>query len=66
MSVQRAYTRVELRALLAGANLRPVAEVGAPFGHRVAIAAVPMPGSARPEPLREPRPREDPGPRPSG
>ena len=27
MSVQRAYTRVELRALLAGANLRPVAEV---------------------------------------
>ena len=66
MSVQRSYTRVELRALLAGANLRPVAEVGAPFGHRVAIAAVSMPGSARPEPPRDPRPREDPGPRPSG
>ena len=49
MSVQRSYTRVELRALLAGANLRPVAEVGAPFGHRVAIAAVSMPG------LRAPR-----------
>ena len=66
MSVQRSYTRVELRALLAGANLRPVAEVGALFGHRVAIAAVSMPGSARPEPPRDPRPREDPGPRPPG
>lgn len=42
MSVQRAYTRVELRALLAGAALRPVAEVGAIGGHRVAIAAVPI------------------------
>jgi SAM-dependent methyltransferase len=40
LSVRRSYTRVELRALLAGASLRPVAEVGAPFGHRVAIAAV--------------------------
>jgi SAM-dependent methyltransferase len=42
LSVQRAYTRMELRALLAGAALRPVAEVGAFAGHRVAIAAVPM------------------------
>jgi SAM-dependent methyltransferase len=42
LSVRRAYTRVELRALLAGAALRPVAEVGAFAGHRVAIAAVPM------------------------
>ena len=64
MSVQRSYTRVELRALLAGANLRPVAEVGALFGHRVAIAAVSMPGSPRPEPPREARPREEPRPRP--
>ena len=42
LSVRRAYTRMELRALLAGAALRPVAEVGALAGHRVAIAAVPM------------------------
>ncbi len=42
LSVQRAYTRMELRALLAGAALRPVAEVTALAGHRVAIAAVPM------------------------
>ena len=42
LSVRRAYTRMELRALLAGAALRPVAEVGAFAGHRVAIAAVPM------------------------
>ncbi len=42
LSVRRAYTRMELRALLAGAALRPVAEVGAIGGHRVAIAAVPM------------------------
>ena len=42
LSVQRAYTRMELRALLAGAALRPVAEIGAFAGHRVAIAAVPM------------------------
>ncbi len=40
LSVRRAYTRVELRALLAGAALRPIAEVVAPAGHRVAIAAV--------------------------
>ncbi len=50
MSVQRAYTRVELRALLAGANLRPVAEVAVGLGHRVAIAAVPMRDAARPSP----------------
>jgi SAM-dependent methyltransferase len=42
LSVRRAYTRMELRALLASAALRPVAEVGAVLGHRVAIAAVPM------------------------
>jgi hypothetical protein len=42
LSVQRAYTRVELRALLAGAALRPVQEVSALLGHRIAIAAVPM------------------------
>jgi ubiquinone/menaquinone biosynthesis C-methylase UbiE len=48
MSVQRAYTRVELRALLAAADLRPVAEAGAIFGHRVAIAAVPMHSDLRP------------------
>ena len=42
LSVRRAYTRMELRALLAGAALRPVADVGAVAGHRVAIAAVPM------------------------
>jgi SAM-dependent methyltransferase len=44
MSVRRAYTRVELRALLAAAGLRPVAEVVAIGGHRVAIAAVRLPG----------------------
>ncbi|HEX5828927.1 MAG TPA: methyltransferase domain-containing protein [Candidatus Limnocylindrales bacterium] len=42
LSVKRAYTRMELRALLAGAALRPIAEVSAFAGHRVAIAAVPM------------------------
>ena len=48
LSVRRAYTRVELRALLAAAGLRPVAEVTALGGHRVAIAAVrlPAPGPA--------------------
>ena len=43
LSVRRAYTRVEARALLAAAGLRPVAEVGGPFGHRVAYAAVAIP-----------------------
>jgi ubiquinone/menaquinone biosynthesis C-methylase UbiE len=46
LSVRRAYTRVELRALLAAAGLRPVAEAGAYFGHRVAIAAVRIPAAA--------------------
>ena len=50
MSVQRAYTRVELRALLAAADLRPVAEARAILGHRVAIAAVPMHSDLRPTP----------------
>jgi ubiquinone/menaquinone biosynthesis C-methylase UbiE len=45
MSVRRAYTRVELRALLAAAGLRPVAEAGAFLGHRVAIAAVRIPAA---------------------
>jgi len=43
MSVRRAYTRVELRALLAAGGLRPIAEVAAFAGHRVAIAAVRLP-----------------------
>lgn len=46
LSVRRAYTRVELRALLAAAGLRPLAEVAAFAGHRVAIAAVPIPPPA--------------------
>ena len=46
LSVQRAYTRVERRALLAAGGLRPVVEVGAFAGHRVAIAAVRIPGGA--------------------
>lgn len=40
MSVQRAYTRRELRALFDEAGLRIVGEFGGFFGHRVAIAAV--------------------------
>jgi len=48
LSVRRAYTRVELRALLAAGGLRPVAEVEAFAGHRVAIAAVPLPAGPRP------------------
>lgn len=42
LSVRRAYTRVELRALLASAGLRPIHEATAVLGHRVAIAAVPI------------------------
>lgn len=42
LSVRRAYTRMELRALLAAAGLRPVAEVDGLLGHRVAFAAVPI------------------------
>lgn len=40
MSVRRAYTRRELRALVDEAGLRVVAEYRGFFGHRVAIAAV--------------------------
>jgi ubiquinone/menaquinone biosynthesis C-methylase UbiE len=43
LSVRRAYTLIELRALLAAGGLRPVAEVAAFAGHRVAIAAVRIP-----------------------
>jgi SAM-dependent methyltransferase len=43
LSVRRAYSRMELRALLAAGGLRPVAEVAALAGHRVAIAAVRIP-----------------------
>jgi ubiquinone/menaquinone biosynthesis C-methylase UbiE len=39
MSVRRAYTRAEVRALLAAADLRPVADIGGLAGHRFAIAA---------------------------
>jgi SAM-dependent methyltransferase len=46
LSVRRAYTRVELRALLAAGGLRPIVEVGALAGHRVAIAAVRIPAGA--------------------
>jgi ubiquinone/menaquinone biosynthesis C-methylase UbiE len=52
LSVRRAYTRVELRALLAGAGLRPVAEVAVGLGHRVAIAAVAMPDASPREPVQ--------------
>jgi SAM-dependent methyltransferase len=45
LSVLRAYTRVELRALLAAAGLQPVAEFVGPFRHRIAIAAVPIPSA---------------------
>ena len=41
LSVRRAYTRREARALLADAGLRPVFERSVLFGHRWAIAAVP-------------------------
>jgi SAM-dependent methyltransferase len=43
LSVRRAYTRVEVKALLAAAGLRPVAEYTGPFRHRVAYAAVSIP-----------------------
>ena len=36
----------ETRALLASAGLMPIAEVGAPFGYRVAFAAVAIPEAA--------------------
>jgi ubiquinone/menaquinone biosynthesis C-methylase UbiE len=41
LSVRRAYTRPEARALLAEAGLRPVLETVGLAGHRWAIAAVP-------------------------
>jgi ubiquinone/menaquinone biosynthesis C-methylase UbiE len=53
MSVQRAYTRVELRALMAAAGLRPVAEIVAFAGHRVAIAAVRIPPASVTPPEHE-------------
>ena len=43
LSVRRAYTRLELQALLASAGLRPLVEVVGVLGHRVAIAAVRIP-----------------------
>ena len=63
MSVQRAYTRVELRALLAAAGLRPLAEEVAFAGHRVAIAAVAIPpGADEPAPGERPAAGEPPSP----
>jgi ubiquinone/menaquinone biosynthesis C-methylase UbiE len=40
LSVRRAYTRREMRGLLAQAGLRPVGEFGGFVGHRYAIAAI--------------------------
>ena len=40
LSVRRAYTRREMRGLLARAGLRPVGEFGGFVGHRYAIAAI--------------------------
>lgn len=40
LSVRRAYTRPEARAIVEAAGLRVVHEAEAPFGHRWAIAAV--------------------------
>jgi ubiquinone/menaquinone biosynthesis C-methylase UbiE len=45
LSVRRAYTRVETRALFESAGLRPVGEFVGAFGYRVAFAAVPIPES---------------------
>jgi ubiquinone/menaquinone biosynthesis C-methylase UbiE len=45
LSVRRAYTRTEARALLESAGLRAVGEFSGPFGHRVAFAALPVPES---------------------
>jgi ubiquinone/menaquinone biosynthesis C-methylase UbiE len=41
LSVRRAYRRIELAAMLVRAGLAPVRTMRGPFGHRVAIAAVP-------------------------
>jgi len=68
MSVQRAYTRIELHALLAGASLRPIGEAAAFAGHRVAIAAVPLRDgsprvvSSRPSTIPPPAAPADPTP----
>ena len=40
LSVRRAYTRGEMRELLAGAGLRPVGEFGGFIRHRYSIAAI--------------------------
>jgi ubiquinone/menaquinone biosynthesis C-methylase UbiE len=45
LSVRRAYTRAETRALFESAGLGPVGEFVGAFGHRVAFAAVPIPES---------------------
>ena len=42
LSVQRAYTTGEMRALLAVAGLLPISETRDVFGHRWAIAAIPV------------------------
>jgi len=44
LSVRRAYAPTEVRALLAGAGLRPIATMHGLLGHRYAIAAVAEPG----------------------
>jgi ubiquinone/menaquinone biosynthesis C-methylase UbiE len=41
LSVRRAYTAGEMRALMTEAGLRPIASFGGLLGHRYAIAAVP-------------------------
>jgi ubiquinone/menaquinone biosynthesis C-methylase UbiE len=47
LSVRRAYTRPELRAMLARADLEVVTEVGGFAGHRWAVAAIPAAGGSR-------------------
>ena len=46
LSVRRAYTRSEMRNLLAAAGLQPIAEAGGFAGHRWAIATVPAAADA--------------------
>jgi ubiquinone/menaquinone biosynthesis C-methylase UbiE len=45
LSVRRAYSRMEARELLVSAGLQSVGEFTAPFGYRMAFAAVPAPES---------------------
>jgi ubiquinone/menaquinone biosynthesis C-methylase UbiE len=45
LSVRRAYTRTEAKALLESAGLRAIGEFIGPFGHRVAFAAVSLPAT---------------------